>query len=199
MEFNLKKFKLYCFNIEYNKYNDLLNRLQTHVQSLYNKNIININERNLRLSDIYKIISNLNNITYNNNDDNQNEINIFDDLITKLKILNINYNSIYEYLCSLYKLPNNILCINNYNKLVNNNILFPLNSINQYIIEFAKNIGLKKLNDIFIIYKLNNSLSINDKELFDLYNNIFIPLHINIIDYKSSKSYFKVFKTTGNQ
>ena len=57
---NFTNFKLYCYQINYNKYNKLLINLQNHIQYLYTNNIININDRNTRLSDIYNIIQTLN-------------------------------------------------------------------------------------------------------------------------------------------
>ena len=179
MELNFTDFKSYCVEIEYTKYYNLLNRLQTHIQSLYEKNIISINERNLRLSDIYKIISIINNI--NNRDITTDNNLIFDSLIIELTIYNFNYNNIFEYLYNIYKLPNNNLLTNKYKSLINIDILFPLHSINQHIIELALNIGFPNLDDIFIIYRLDKSLSSNELDLFNLYNNIFIPLHIEQI------------------
>ena len=177
MELNFTDFKSYCVEIEYTKYYNLLNRLQTHIQSLYEKNIISINERNLRLSDIYKIISIINNINNRNIIDKNL---IFDSLIIELTIYNFDYNNIFEYLYNIYKLPNNSLT-NKYKSLINIDILFPLHSINQHIIELALNIGSPNLDDIFIIYRLDRSLSGDESDLFDVYNNIFIPLHIEQI------------------
>ncbi len=177
MELNFTDFKSYCVEIEYTKYYNLLNRLQTHIQFLYEKNIISINERNLRLSDIYKIISIINNI---NNRDIIDKNLIFDSLIIELTIYNFDYNNIFEYLYNIYKLPNNSLT-NKYKSLINIDILFPLHSINQHIIELALNIGSPNLDDIFIINRLDKSLSGDESDLFDVYNNIFIPLHIEQI------------------
>jgi len=175
MNFNLKDFKLYCFDIEYNKYNKLLNRLQSHIQLLYKQNIIYINEYNIRLSDIYKIINTLNNNGHILDDCSDDDY-IFSDFIIKLGILNTNYKNIYEYLCLLYKIPNN------QNLLINDKILFPLKFINQNIKDLMENIGSKKLNDIFIVYNLNDILLNDERELFNLYNNIFTPIRIEIVD-----------------
>jgi hypothetical protein len=62
MTINLKEFKIYCYKLFYNKYNYLLNQTQCHIQTLLKLNIITINERNLRLSDIYKIIIDINSV-----------------------------------------------------------------------------------------------------------------------------------------
>ena len=62
MEFNLKDFKIYCVNEEYNRYNNILNRVQQHIQTNFKNNISSVIDRNIRLSDIYKIIGKINNI-----------------------------------------------------------------------------------------------------------------------------------------
>jgi endopeptidase La len=62
MELNIRDFKLFCFQKEYNKYNGILSRMQNHILALSKNNIIGINDRNLKLSDIYRIISEINKI-----------------------------------------------------------------------------------------------------------------------------------------
>ena len=174
MTINLKEFKIYCYKLFYNKYNYLLNQTQCHIQTLLKLNIITINERNLRLSDIYKIIIDINSL--NNNTLNNEDIyleNIFNNHIQKLG-QNINYNDIYEYLYSLSLIPNNI------DKKLNNIIRNPFNTINNLLIEFSKNIGLSCLNDILLIYNINNTNT--NIDLFNFYNQIFVPIKINQID-----------------
>ena len=175
MELNLTNFKLYCYNIEYNKYNNLFIKLQEHVEYLYNKSIININERNIRLSNIYIIINNLNNQQV---DTNINLDIIYNNIIDKIKlqITNLNIEHIYEYIYN-YNLIN----------LTFDKILFPLKSINKLIIKFGENIGLNRLSDILIIYNIKSN--IKSDNLFNLYNNIFIPISVKIINNFSYTNY----------
>ena len=167
MELSFTNFKLYCYKIEINKYNNLLNRLQDHIEHLYKKSIINVNERNIRLSHIYIIITNI-----NLNIDNQKYSHleqIYNNLVVELKlqILNLSIDNIYSY----------IIKFNLINKLFNK-ILYPLKSIDESIIDFSKNTGLSSLSDILQIYNIKLDKSLED--LFDLYNNIFIPIRIKI-------------------
>ena len=190
MKFNLRDFKIFCIQDEYKKYNNILNRIQIHIQCHYKNNLISLNDRNLRMSNLYKIISDINIINKKNLlelEDNNNEINlIFTELITHLlQITNINYKIIYEYLYSLYKLPKHthiILnkIINNIELLLNDQILFPFKQIRCYIIDLTSTIGLLNLNDLFILYNLDNYvLTTIEKDLIELYTNIYTPVAIN--------------------
>ena len=60
MKFSLQNLKLYIFQEEYSKYNSLLGRCHNHIQRLYKSNVIGINDRNLRLSNLYEIIRKIN-------------------------------------------------------------------------------------------------------------------------------------------
>ena len=62
MEFNLKDFKVFCFQEEYTKYNDILHRVQNHIQMLYKHHL-------LPISDVYNILKNIKGkflLSYNN-------------------------------------------------------------------------------------------------------------------------------------
>ena len=206
MNFNLQDFKMYCLHEDYIKYNFLLGRIQNHIQILFKNNIISINDRNLRLSNLYEIIRKINIIrekiisvlydedvndteteTYNNSDENETS------LVTLLKQLNgnklyntdiENYKLLRNYLISLNKLPktsykylNNK--INNIYNLLEDSLLFPLKQINIDVIEFANVMGLPEVNDIIEIFQINVDLfREEDKNLFELYNSLFIPISI---------------------
>ena len=60
MKFSLQNLKLYIFQEDYSKYNSLLGRCHNHIQRLYKSNVIGINDRNLRLSNLYEIIRKIN-------------------------------------------------------------------------------------------------------------------------------------------
>ena len=60
MNFNLQNFKIFCLQEDYNKYNIFLGKAQNHIQILLKNNIISINDRNLRLSNLYEIIRKIN-------------------------------------------------------------------------------------------------------------------------------------------
>jgi endopeptidase La len=216
MEFTLKDFKIYCFQEEYTKYNGLLQRIQSHIQLLFKNNILGINDRNLRLSNLYKIIGESNdykkqcisilegddenelletdssheeNDLYDNYDDMELSFKILVNNLNSLLSLNgdditKNYKIIYEYLCMVYSLPKNT---HNYfsNKidgielLLDEKLLYPLNSIKYSIKEFAQHIGLNKLSDILILSGSSTDLfSEKEKDLFELYDNIFTPISV---------------------
>ena len=187
MEINLNDFIKYCFTIEYNLYNNIINKIQIHIQYLYKNNLININERNLKLSDIYKLISEINNLK-NENIITKDSVKVFNDLLNYLNITNNDnkYEITYKYLINLYKLPKltyKFLKIDNLKLLLNSNILYPLESIKKYIIDLSKNIGLENLNDIFLIYNLDiDTLTLYEKNLINFYSNIFISISIIDID-----------------
>ena len=67
---NLIDFKTYFFQKELLKYNNIVNKLENHILYLYKSNIISVNERNIRLSNIYEIIKLINTV----NDDFMDEI-----------------------------------------------------------------------------------------------------------------------------
>ena len=207
MDFNLKNFKIYCYQEEYIKYNGLLQRIQTHIQLLFKNNLLNNNDRNLRLGDLYKIIGEINNykkqymsISENDisdidsvsddiyfNDDDKVLNSTFISLIHNLNIPLLNFNGfkiIYDYLCLINKMPEKTHIyfennINNFQTLLDASLLYPLNSVSFEIITLANYVGLSEINDILILNNITiNSLSEKEKKLFDLYNNIFTPISI---------------------
>ena len=195
MDFNLKDFKKYCFQEDYTQYNYLLDRIQLHIHNLYKNNITSINERNCRLSDIYKIVCDINNLknntdTYNDIDSELNDTDEYNLIFNEL-ILNLNlgsYNNIYKYVCELYLLPKNTHHllnnkINKFDLLLNEKILYPLYSIKNNIIELAEHCGLENLYDIIYLYDIDiYKFSYNDRELLDLYKKLYIPIHITKIN-----------------
>lgn len=224
MVFNLKDFRIYCFQEEYIKYNRILEYMQNHIQMLFKHNLLSTNDRNLRLSDLYKIISEINNhkkqyICIIDDDDNnisdiETEIdfffsnenldelnNSFNILINNLKLIlplndnknGKNYKIVHEYLCSLYKMPKNThklfgKQIESVEFLLNDKLLFPLEFIKILIKDFAVKIGLSSLNDILVINNLTTELMTKkEKDLFELYNSIFIP--ISIIELNETNKY----------
>ena len=138
---------------EYIKYNKILGNMQNHINMLFKNNILSISDRNLRLSNIYDIICKINVlkekylfILYNDDSDNSeserpedgiliNTINnILKQLIIDISINDINseenYKLLYDYLCSLYKLPSNsYLILDNkmerISTLLNEKVLYP--------------------------------------------------------------------------
>jgi endopeptidase La len=209
MNFSINDFKLYCFQEEYIKYNKILCNMQNHIHKLFKNNILSISDRNLRLSNIYDIICKINVlkekylfILYNDDSDNSesetpedsiliNTINnILKQLVVDISINDINseenYKLLYDYLCSLYKLPSNTYLIldnkmERISTLLNEKILYPLYVIKTDILEFASFCGLYNLNDIFTVYNINypdNINSINNK-LINMYSNIYVPISVN--------------------
>jgi endopeptidase La len=220
MEFNLKDFKVFCFQEEYTKYNDILHRVQNHIQMLYKHHLLSINDRNLRLSDLYKIISDINAIKINysivikddcekSDTDTESESDDSDTIqemdkaffaLEEWELIKIydNYKNhiekkfkfLYEYTCDKNKMQISEQSpysnsIKGLKLLLNNKILYPLYPIKQSIENFMKEIGLSKLDDVLLIYNLNTTFSDDDeKELFELYNNIFTPISINLVPNK---------------
>jgi ATP-dependent Lon protease len=206
MKFNLKDFRLTCFLEEYYKYNQILKRMQKHIEIIFKNNLININDRNLRLSDIYKIIGEINNKkinyylymeddTFSNTDSDlfeySNELDLTIENIAKyLKLINSsnsnhNYKLIYNYLIELYKLPKSTHKIlvkknNQINLLLNDKILYPLDTIKQLIAEFASLVGLANIGDILDLYNLNIDLfTLNEQNLIKLYIEVYVPISVN--------------------
>jgi endopeptidase La len=228
MEFNLKDFKIYCFQEEYIKYNGLLQRMQSHIQMLFKNNLLSINDRNLRLSDLYKIIGEINNnkkqcisiledvdnisdVETESDDffsnDNLEEMNIsFNTLVSNLNVIlslndddiTKNYKIIYEYLCQLYKMPKSTYKffgnkINGIELLLNDKLLFPLDSIKTITKEFATQVGLSNIQDILIMNNYpTDCLTDKEKDLLELYNAIFIPISVHDLnettEYKFTES-----------
>lgn len=191
MDFKLNDFKEYCFKNQYNIYNNVISRMQNHIQILFKNNLINVNERNLKLSDIYKLISEVNNLKKNIFFSSEHD-KIFKNFLNTIKIikskdLEINYKIIYDYLNLLSKLPNvayKSVNIDGINILLDSKILYPLDSVKKTIIEFSNNVGLENLNDIFVIYNFEiDSLTVYEKNLLNFYNNVFISLNVNIVNY----------------
>ncbi len=191
MDFNLKDFKLYCLNDEYINYNNIMSNIQKHIQYLYKSNIINVSERNLRLSNIYETIHKINTIRENIieeedvNCNNETFNNILQN-ITPTKYLDTNsyYHNFYNYLISLYKIPTLLhQNISELEQLLNENILFPLNSIRLNIIEIIEMVGIDKISDIFNILRIElNELDSVSENLLKMYSMIFVPISIQILD-----------------
>jgi len=160
MNFNLRDFKIFCLHENYITYNILLVKIQNHIQILFKNNIISINERNLRLSNLYEIIIKINmlreKIVINyGNDIFINITDIKDNKYIK-KILTLAHNTdntdntdnthryllLKNYLISLYKLlhKNHKFSnkkINSIKFLLDTQLLFPLKEINSDLINFA--------------------------------------------------------------
>jgi endopeptidase La len=214
MEFNLQDFKMFCLQEDYMSYNLLLGKIQNHIQLLFKNNIISINDRNLRLSNVYEIIRKINTLreklimlcdNYDTSDidtDNDNYNEGDEELYNSLKIIlqtslnknilltnsNIdNYIFLRNHLLSLYKLPKNThkyfnKKIDNVNMVLNNNLLFPLKQINNDLIEFANFMGLPDLVDVINIFDSDiESLDNQDKQLFNLYNELFVPISVSTL------------------
>ncbi len=215
MNFSFEDFKLYCFHNEYNKYNNIINRMQMHINALLKNNIIGVNERNIHLSDIYKIITEINNIKKcyismpiaetesdieSENENHNLEHHITNDDLSEIckKIISNFVASdneysqedlnelLYNHLMGFINIPTERHAILDkvsndikISYLLNRKILFPLDNIKQSICEFAKNIGVGSLSDVLFLYNADSMLfEKTDAELFDLYDEIFIPLHV---------------------
>lgn len=207
MKLKLRDFKLFCFQREYDNYNIILSKIQSHILNLHKKNIININDKNLRLSDIYKIIGEINNAKKNyylyveeeyqmmineeieseSETNYENELkNVSDTFNEMIKQFNnnITYEEIYKYLLSLNALPKQIHGLltqktNQINLLLNNKILYPLSFIQNSMIELISTIGLSNIDDMIILFNLDLSEMTNsENNLLKLYNEIFVPIRI---------------------
>lgn len=191
MELKFNEFKEYCLKNQYNLYNNIVIRLQNHIQLLFKNNLININERNLKLSDIYKLISEINSLKKDIVFGSEYE-KVFDNFINTNKIvksnkLEDNYKIIFDYLNLLSKLPEvaqKSINIYKIELLLDIKLLYPLNSVKTSIIDISNNIGLDNLNDIFLLYNIDiDILTVYDRNLINFYNNIFTPININLVYY----------------
>lgn len=189
MDNNVKKFKLYCLDEEYNKYSIILYHTQSHIHQLYKNNLIKLSEKNNRLNELYKVISNINIFKRNFNQSLENDDtinNIINDTISYLHISINEMNLIYEYLCSLRKIPKKMhktLCknIKNIDKILTDNILAPLTFIKNDIINIVKMTGAININDIMMILNIDY-MTTQERDLYILYNNIFVPLNLMEIE-----------------
>lgn len=211
MDFSLQDFKMFCLQEDYISYNLLLGNVQNHIQLLFKNNIISINDRNLRLSNLYEMIRKINTLRekiimtlYNDDSDIDTENDEYNnDIENSLKILlkqinhNVSTNSELEiyrllrnHLISLNKLPKNTYKflnkkIDNIHSVLDDNMLYPLRQINSDLIEFANVMGLPELNNICKVFDidLNGELSEkNEIELFELYNELFVPITITYLN-----------------
>ena len=188
---------MYCLQEDYIKYNTLLGRIQNHIQLLFKNNIISINDRNLRLSNLYEIIRKINTIRekivselYNddsdvdteNNDYSQEIENSLLNLLKQITTINFNvsiektdmnnYGILRNHLIKLNKLPKTAYRflskkIDNIHSLLEDSLLFPLKQINLDVIEFANVMGLPELNDIANIFDFE--LDLFDKNNVELF------------------------------
>ena len=81
MDENIKKYKLYILQLEYNKITNILENLENHSEQLNNLQIYDLSTINIFLNKIYDLIKNINTL-YNeqidtNNENSLNEINFF--------------------------------------------------------------------------------------------------------------------------
>lgn len=115
---------------------------------------------------------------FNLSSDSDNIINdVINDIVAYLHVSNDDMKLVYEYLCSLYKiLYKNVKNIDN---ILIDNILFPLTFIKNDIINNIDMTGAININDIMLIYDIiyNHHMMIQERDLYKLYNNIFVPLN----------------------
>ena len=123
-----------CLQEDYMSYNLLLGKIQKHIQLLFKNNIISINDRNLRLSNIYEIIRKINILKEKlimlcDNYDNYD--------ISDIDTDNYNCNN-NEYYEKLYNALTNIL-----QRSLNKNILLTNSNLDNYIFLRINNIVRK--------------------------------------------------------
>lgn len=171
-------FYIYCLNKNYNYLINYIKNIQEHVYKLLKNYIIQNNDKNMYINNIYEI---------------QKKINCEFE-----KIYYDKYNMVFDvnnYIDNKYNLQNNNKYIYNYIEnyikikkcLINNkyiNLLYPLNNLKQDLINITKQTGINNIIDFLNLYSYNNFLNDfneNDTNLINFYNDIFVCHKIEII------------------
>jgi len=175
----INNIKLYFLQYKYKYITELILQLQKHIDYLYINNIIDFLQKNHILNNIFLISKNLNS-SYNNYI--VNNINKDDSLSFKLNELLIIFNKdiddkiIFDKIFPIIKNLKNDIPLNNYEIDINN-------IISDY--------GFDNLENLVKIYNTNFKLSINQIELINELNKIFIPTKIKYFDVANcNKEYY---------
>ena len=175
----INNIKLYFLQYKYKYITELILQLQKHIDYLYINNIIDFLQKNHILNNIFLISKNLNS-SYNNYI--FNNINKDDSLSFKLNELLIIFNKdiddkiIFDKIFPIIKNLKNDIPLNNYEIDINN-------IISDY--------GFDNLENLVKIYNTNFKLSINQIELINELNKIFIPTKIKYFDVANcNKEYY---------
>lgn len=195
---SVRDYRIHNLQKEYNKYSNIFFNTQNHINKLYDKGIISINERNKELKDLKGQLKKMND-TYNdymkNKCDSNNETDD-DDLVEKLSVI-LDETTIKNSNCDeISNLVKEHTRINGNNNELNDIIENPLANINLELLKISLNIGFKNICDglILIIGEDYNKLFGNDFLMhLNLFNKIFVPMKYNIKNKENMKKeyYFK--------
>lgn len=160
----------------YKKYTEHISNFEKHSQKLYDDWVIDISNRNYILQKLDILIKQMIKIYNKNLIISKKTIEISDDRLNMDIYNSLNIINIIE------------------KKSINDSF----QKIKNKLIKIAKKNGTKSMNEFFKLYIQENYKSLfnkNDLEMFDIYNEVFIPLSIEINEtLKNKKSKIKVSK-----
>jgi len=172
-------FIIYCLMKNYKYYINYINEIQSHIYELMKNYIVNINDKNIYVNNIYEIQKKINFNYENIYNDNINSIFLIDKYPKIKKMINnIDNDNLYELFNDYIKIKR--VLINN--KYID--ILYPLNSLKQELINISKQSGIKNIIDFLKLYSYDNyryNFVENDLNLINFYNDIFVSYKIDII------------------
>ena len=200
----INNFMIIRFDNEYKKYSMIIHKLQNHIEKIADLKIIDYNGRSKYIKILNNIIKLLN-LTYNDNlkelDSTSLKTNSFTDFIlANHKSFGDNIYNYVNDLLSSYQLNNPSTVINS--KKTKHSILDTIqeyndqfnNIANVILKDICTKIGFNSIKQACELLNIKNYKNY-DSELFDLYNNIFIPLNYNIIKLSGNKEIYLTTST----
>jgi endopeptidase La len=193
----LTKFKLIKLQTEYSSITKFINKLQSHIELLNNKFVINSINKNMIMHDLYNILAkkdeSINSLYNSYIITNQNTKYNNDSIVLLNKYISKDIDYVYDYI----NLLNDVTKINTSEHIIFENN--PFSDIKSKLLQICKKIGFPSIINClsFILskkYYLYYSKVDNDKLMF--YNNYFIPIKFS---FKIINSKEKVFFTNKNQ
>lgn len=164
-ENKIKMYKLYLLQKKYTELSDIIYKLSEHINYIDSLYLIELNRKNILLSNLFEINKNINTI-YNN-------------YIIKNIDKNIKFQSEIDLLISSVK---NFEHIDNFIDLIDEKNM-PFNNELNVIKSIIKDVGYYNLESLFNLFfdkTYKKKYSYNFTILFNEINNVFIPLSINI-------------------
>ena len=172
-------FIIFCLINNYKYYINYINSIQEHIYELIKNYIINNNDKNIFINNIYEIQKKIN-FNYENIYNEKINFNFKIDNYPKIKnmINKVDNDNLYKLFIDYIKIKK--ILVNN--KYID--ILYPLNNIKQELINITRQTGIKNIIDFLKLYSYNNyqyHFVEKDLKLINFYNEIFKSYKIDII------------------
>lgn len=170
-----KEFNIFCLGIDYKNLYEYFNKIQHHIYKLFDLYIINIDDKNLFINELYEITTYIN-IEYNN------IIRIYNEDITiETNELIIQYE---KNMIILYNSINDNYISNNINHKIKYTTIHPLKSkIMKKMLILIEKVGFSSIKDFYKFIDIGEKVDLEYRE--------FIPLNIMSIN-----DYYKTFSVS---